>query len=156
MTTRKSLPLVRSILFSLLASLAMHSTGYSQGSPNSRAAIRSDYQEVGIVAHIRVTHTDHVEKIGGYAVYRVTGQVLELFKGHIESGEPLVYYMQVEDGYDMKRYVGEKIVFIYFRQTDETSDYRSLENSDRQPTRRVTSILRSLRRSAEPTKRTNP
>jgi hypothetical protein len=64
--------------------------------------------------------------------------------------------MQVEEGYDMKRYVGEKIVFVYFRQTDEKSDYRSLENSDRRPTRKVTSILRSLKRSAELTKRTNP
>lgn len=156
MATTQSLLLKRKIFLSLLTILAMHPNGYAQGSPNSRASITSDYREVSIVAHIRVERATEVEKIGGYSVYRVTGRVLELYKGHIAAGEPLVYYMQVEEGYDMKRYVGEKIVFVYFRQTDEKSDYRSLENSDRQPTRKVTSILRSLKRSAELTKRTNP
>lgn len=145
----------RKIPLSLLTVLVMLTSGYSQGPPNSRASITSDYNQVKIVAHIRVLASDQVEKIGGYSVYRITGQVLELYKGKVEPGESLVYYMQVEEGYDMNRYRGEKIVFIYLRDADERSDYRSLENSDRQPTPKVISILKSLKRSAK-TKPTKP
>jgi len=106
-----------------------------------------------MVAHIKVLNTDQVDKIGGYLVYKITGQVLELYKGKVEPGESLSYYMQIEEGYDMSRYRGEKIVFIYLHNTDERSDYRALENSDREPTQRVISILRNLKRSA---KRANP
>ena len=137
---------MRNTLLSLLTLVVMLTSGYPQGAPNSRASITSDYKQVRIVAHIKVLNTDPVDKIGGYLVYKITGQVLELYKGKVEPGESLSYYMQVEEGYDMNRYRGEKIVFIYLLNTDERSDYRALENSDRQPTQRVISVLRSLKR----------
>ena len=147
---------MRKTLLSLLTVLVMLTGGYPQGPPNSRASITSDYNQVRIVAHIKVLNTDQVDKIGGYLVYKITGQVLELYKGKVQPGESLSYYMQIEEGYDMSRYRGEKIVFIYLHNTDERSDYRALENSDREPTQRVISILRNLKRSdkqANPTKR---
>ena len=147
---------MRKTLLSLLTVLVMLASGYPQGAPNSRASITSDYNQVRIVAHIKVLNTDQVDKIGGYLVYKITGQVLALYKGKVEPGESLAYYMQVEKGYDMNRYRGEKIVFIYLHNTDERSAYRALENSDRQPTQRVISVLRNLKRSAKqanPTKR---
>jgi hypothetical protein len=142
------------LLLSLLTVIAILSSVYSQGSPNSRASITDDYNQVRIVARIKVLTTERVEKIGGYSIFRITGQIVEPYKGKVEPGGSFTYYMQVEDGIDMNRYRGEKIVFVQIRHADERSDYRSLENSDREPTQKVISILRSLKRSTKHNKTT--
>ena len=113
--------------------------------PNSRASIASDYQQVTIVAHVKILKADLVEKIGGYLIYRVTTDMVELFKGKFPSDTHFVYFMQIEAGYDMERYKGEKVVFVSLHNNDEATEYRALENSDREPSPKVVSILRKLK-----------
>lgn len=132
----------------VLITLLLATCIYPQGAPNSRASITSDYRQVTIVAHIKLRKAERIEKIGGYLIYRVTGDVIELFKGQFPADAPLVYYMQIEDGYNMDQYRREKIVFVTLRNNDEATEYRALENSDREPSTKVISILRSLKRSA--------
>lgn len=114
---------------------------------NSRASITADYRQVTIVAHIKIQKAERVEQIGGYIIFRITGQILELFKGKFPADANFVYYMQVESGYNMDHYVGQKIVFLSFHNNDEATEYRALENSDREPTTKIVSILRGLKRS---------
>lgn len=125
-------------------------TNLFQGPPNSRASITSDYRQVTLVAHVRLDKVEQVEKIGGYLIYRVRAQVLELFKGKFPTDSHLTYYMQVEEGIDMTRYTGEKIVFVEFHNNDEATEYRTLENSDREPTKKILALLRNLKRSQKP------
>ncbi len=120
-----------------------------QGPPNSRASIASDYRQVTIVAHVKILKTERVEKIGGYLIYRVTTDIVELFKGKFPSDVHFVFYMQIEEGYNMDQYQGEKIVFVSLHDNDEATEYHALENSDREPTPKVISILRSLKRSTK-------
>jgi hypothetical protein len=137
-TPARLLMLVASILFSTIV--------YPQDY-NSRASIAADYRQVTIVAHVKVQKVERIERIGGYMIYRVTADVIELFKGHFPSDAPLVYNMQVDYDYNMDQYRGEKVVFVIFHNNDEATEYSVLENSDREPTRKVISILRGLKTS---------
>lgn len=121
-------------------------TALPQG-PNSRSSITADYRQVNIVAHVNVRKTERIEQIGDYQIYRVTSDILELFKGTFPRNNNFVYYMQVEAGYNMDHYPGEKIVFVSFHNNDEATEYRALENSDREPAVKVVKILRGLKRA---------
>ena len=132
------------VLLALVMPVA--TTGF-QEPPNSRASITDDYRQVTIVAHVDVQKVERVEQIGGYVIYRITSKMLELFKGKFPSDTDFIYYVQIEYGIDMDHYKGPKIVFVSLHNNDEATEYRALENSDREPTEKVIKVLRELKRS---------
>ena len=79
----------------------------------SLSYLRSDYRQVAVVAHVRVREAEIVKTIGGYEDWRLSGEVLEPFKGKFRKGQTVEYYHGAEKGIRREIFLGEKIVFLF-------------------------------------------
>ena len=59
----------------------------------SLSYLRSDYRESVIVAHVRVTQAEVVQRIPGYDDWRIVCDVVEPFKGKFQKGQTLTYWV---------------------------------------------------------------
>jgi hypothetical protein len=119
----------------------------------SRAAIKSDFDQVTVVARLNVVHVETVETQQGYSIFHITAKVVETYKGSLPPGQEFVYVLRAETGYAIDKYRGQKIIFLNKGQPSGSAEYWSLENSERPPTKHVISILRDLK-AKQPGKKT--
>ena len=97
----------------------------------SLSYLRSDYQQVAVVAHLQVREAEIVKTIGGYEDWHLTGEVIEPFKGKFRKGQTIEFYHGAEKGFRKDLFLGDKIVFLFrnFVREEKRWVYAVLENS---------------------------
>ena len=118
-----------SLLLLLLLPVAAPAQADQQWPPLSY--LRSDYRDSAIVAHMRVTEAEVVDRIVGLEDWRVVCEIIEPFKGKARKGERLVYYRGAEAGFRKELFLGEKIIFLHrnFHDKEKHWVYAAIENS---------------------------
>jgi len=118
-----------SLLLLMLLPVAAAAQADQQWPPLSY--LRSDYRDSAIVAHVRVTEAEVVNRIVGLEDWRVVCEIIEPFKGRFRKGERLVYYHGAEAGFKKELFLGEKIVFLHrnFHDKEKQWVYAAIENS---------------------------
>src|SRR5256714_1075411 len=121
--------LLGSLLLLLLLPAAAAAQADQQWPPLSY--LRGDYRDSAIVAHVRVTEAEVVNRIVGLEDWRVVCEIIEPFKGKVRKGERLVYYHGAEAGFRKELFLGEKIVFLHrnFHDKEKKWVYAAIENS---------------------------
>lgn len=128
----------------------------SQGANTADAearVLRHDYPQVAVVAHVWCDTAQAVGRIGGrtgYITYRVSGRVIEPFKGRLRRGQKLVYSSMAEASYPAAFYRGDKILFLNLVRAKDKWVYSALENSTHQATTKNLIVMRQLRDGSNP------
>jgi hypothetical protein len=93
--------------------------------------LRSDYRSSVVVAHVRVTDAEVVNRIPGLEDWKVTCEVVERFKGKFRKGATIVYYHGAEAGFKKELFLGAKIVFLqqHYHEKEKQWVYAAIENS---------------------------
>jgi hypothetical protein len=120
----------------------------------SLSYLRSDYRSSAVVAHVRVTDAEVVNRIPGLEDWRVVCEVVEPFKGKFRKGDKLIYYHGAEAGFRRDLFLGEKIVFLQrnYHEKEKQWVYAAIENSTLPYNEDRVCKLRTIQHSA-PTKR---
>ena len=97
----------------------------------SLSCLKCDYRQSAIVAHVRVTQAEIVNRIPGYDDWRLVGEVVEPFKGKFRKGQTITFYHGAEAGFKKELFLGEKIIFLHRNYHDKTKQwvYAVIENS---------------------------
>lgn len=116
----------------------------------SLSYLKNDYKVVSVVAHIRIDRAEITGRVGGYENWKVTGVVIESFKGRIKKGDRIIYFHGAEAGLKREYFNEEKIVFLLAEREPKTSEirYSVLENSTLKSNPDRVSKLRLIRRQA--------
>ncbi|HYW69668.1 MAG TPA: hypothetical protein VE961_01460 [Pyrinomonadaceae bacterium] len=112
--------------------------------------LKSDYRESSIVARVRVTEAEIVNRIPGYDNWRVVCEVIEPFKGKFRKGQTLTYYHGAEAGFKKELFLGDKIVFLQrtYHEKEKQWVYAVIENSTLPYNDDRGQKLRTIKRSA--------
>ncbi len=73
--------------------------------------LKNDYNQVGIVAHVKIKEIKFAAE-DVHPLYVARSEIIESFKGKIKRGQQLEFYFNAEEGYDVNRILGERIVFL--------------------------------------------
>ena len=143
-----------SLLLLLLLPVAAAAQADQQWPPLSY--LRSDYRDSAIVAHVRVTAAEVVNRIVGLEDWRVVCEVIEPLKGKARKGERLVYYHGAEAGFRKELFLGEKIIFLHrnFHDKEQQWVYAAIENSTLAYNQDRVRKLRIIKQSAQRKPRT--
>jgi len=143
-----------SLLLLLLLPVAAAAQADQQWPPLSY--LRSDYRDSAIVAHVRVTEAEVVNRIVGLEDWRVVCEIIEPFKGRVRKGERLVYYHGAEAGFRKELFLGEKIIFLHrnFHDKEKQWVYAAIENSTLAYNQDRVRKLRIIQQSAQRKPRT--
>jgi hypothetical protein len=117
----------------------------------SLSYLRSDYRESVVVAHVRVTEAEIVQRIPGYDDWRIVCEVVEPFKGKFRKGQTLTYYHGAEAGFKKELFQGEKIIFLHRNYHDQEKRwvYAVIENSTLPYNEDRVHKLRKIKRTAQ-------
>jgi hypothetical protein len=112
--------------------------------------LRSDYNSVRIVAHVRISKFEIVNTIPGYDNWKIVAEVIEPFKGQIRKGTVIEYFHGAEAPSKKEFFTGEKLVFLLgeYDRTKKSWRYSVLENSTLAPTADRVRKLRRIKTSA--------
>ena len=138
------------LLQSLLLMLIVAGSAVAQEEDNwpSLSYLRSDYKAVAVVAHIRIQHAEITDRISGYENWKITGEVIEPFKGKFQKGDVIEYFHGAEAGIKQDYFTGEKLVFLLAEyDKDKKLHYSVLENSTLPYNENRVKKLRIIRRS---------
>jgi len=141
-----------SLLLLMLLPVAAAAQADQQWPPLSY--LRSDYRDSVIVAHVRVTEAEVVNRIVGLEDWRVACEIIEPFKGRFRKGDRLVYYHGAEAGFKKELFLGEKIVFLHrnFHDKEKQWVYAAIENSTLAYNQDRVRKLRIIKHSAQRTR----
>jgi hypothetical protein len=111
--------------------------------------LRSDYQSVRIVAHVRIRHAEIVNRIPGYDNWKIEAEVIEPFKGKFRKGDVIEYFHGAEAPSKKEFFTGEKLVFLLaeYDKAKKEVRYSVLENSTLAPSPSRLKKLRIIRHS---------
>lgn len=111
--------------------------------------LRSDYQSVRVVAHVRIRKAEIVNQIPGYDNWKISAEVLEPFKGNFRRGDVIEYFHGAEAPSKKEFFTGEKLVFLLAEYDKGKKDlrYSVLENSTLAPSPSRLQKLRVIKRS---------
>jgi hypothetical protein len=136
--------------------LLMSTAAMAQDDPQwpSLSYLRSDYRESVIVARVRVTQAEIVNRIPGYDDWRLVCEVVEPFKGKFRKGQTFTFYHGAEAGFKKELFLGDKIVFLHrnYHEADKQWVYAVIENSTLPYNEDRVHKLRIIKRSAQKTK----
>lgn len=139
--------LLKLIVFVLLLPLCLS----AQDDDNwpSLSYLRHDYKSVSVVAHILIHQAEITGRVGGYENWRVSGEVLESFKGKFRKGDIIEYFHGAEAGLKREHFTGEKIVFLLAENDKDKKAlrYTVLENSTLPYTEDRARKLRTIKKS---------
>lgn len=110
--------------------------------------LRSDYQSVRLVAHVRIREAEIVNRIPGYDNWKISAEIVEPFKGKLRKGEMIQYFHSAEAPSKKEFFTGEKLVFLLAEYDTEKKElrYSVLENSTLAPNPIRLQKLRTIRR----------
>lgn len=150
--------LIRAVILMLL--LPLLTIGQDTEQWPSLAYLRHDYRSASVVAHVRVSEAEIVNRIGGYEDWRVVCEVIEPFKGKFRKGDQLEYYHGAEAGLRKDWFSGEKIVFLQRNFHNQRWVYAVLENStlpyEKERVRKLRRIQRALQWKRRSLRRAQP
>src|SRR5258708_35757692 len=111
--------------------------------------LRSDYNSVGVVAHVRIREAEIVNRIPGYDNWKISAEVIEHFKGKFRKGDVIEYFHGAEAPSKKEFFSGEKIIFLLAEYDKEKKSmrYSVLENSTLAPAQNRIKKLRLIRSS---------
>ena len=117
----------------------------------STGYLRNDFKATNIVLRVNVESAEIVGRVGGYENWRLTGHVIETFKGNLRTGDRLEFYHGAEAGFRDQLFLGDKIVFLLSENDKVTGTRRLnvLENSTLAYTPRRVQKLRSISRAGK-------
>lgn len=135
------------ILFVLLPLFA---TAQTDDNWPSLKYLKSDYKSVRVVAHVRIREAEIVNRIPGYDNWKISGEVIEPFKGKFHKGEVIEYFHGAEAPSKKEFFTGEKIVFLLgeYDKEKKSTRYSVLENSTLAPASDRIKKLRLIRSAA--------
>ena len=109
--------------------------------------LRQDYKQVGLVAHVRVKSVKFAAP-GPHNLYVLESEVVEPLKGRLRRGQPLKFYIALEDGIDANRFLGEWVVFLEgsSNSPDGRWSWFTLENSSLPYSEVIIAEMRKVRR----------
>lgn len=141
------------IFFMLL--LPMSVAAQSDDTWPSLSYLRSDYQSVAIVAHVRIRESEIANRIPGYDNWRIVAEVIEAFKGKVRKGSVIEYFHGAEVPSKKEFFTGEKIVFLLaeYDKAQKAWRYSVLENSTLAPGPNRLRKLRLIRSAARKRRR---
>jgi len=114
----------------------------------SLSYLRSDYNAVSVVAHVRIAKAEITNRVGGYENWKINAVVIEPFKGTLKKGDTFEYFHGAEAGFKQEYFTGEKIVFLLSERDKERKlHYSVLENSTLPYTQDRVAKLRRIQRS---------
>jgi hypothetical protein len=105
--------IMRKLLLAIYTLSAITIIAYAQGDSSTQtfAQLKRDYNQVGIVAHVNIKEIKFAAE-DVHPLYLVKSEIIESFKGKMKRGQPLEFYFHAEEGYDVNRFLGERIVFL--------------------------------------------
>jgi hypothetical protein len=113
--------------------LLLPGAALAQDDPNwpSTSYLRSDYCGSVVVARVRVTEAEVVNRIPGLEDWRVVCEVIEPFKGKFRKGQTVTYYHGAEAGFKKELFLGDKIIFLHrnYHEKEKQWVYAVIENS---------------------------
>jgi hypothetical protein len=111
--------------------------------------LRSDYQSVRIVAHVRIREAEIVNRIPGYDNWKISAEVIEPFKGRFRKRDVIEYFHGAEAPSKKEFFAGEKLVFLLaeYDKAKQELRYSVLENSTLAPNPNRLRKLRIIKRS---------
>jgi hypothetical protein len=143
-------------IFLTLALLLLSGVALAQDDPNwpSLSYLKQDYRSSRVVAYVRVSDAQVVNRIPGLEDWRVVCEVVEAFKGQLRKGDTLIYYHGAEAGFRRDLFLGEKIVFLQrsYHEKERQWVYAAIENSTLPYNEDRVRKLRTIQHAA-PTKR---
>lgn len=104
--------------------------------------LKYDYKHAAVVAYVDVKERTLVDSIGsddcendkgnGYCLYRLKGELKELYRGKIRARE-IEFYESPDADYPKKYLLGEKIIFLNWgkKKPEKKKELFALENSTR-------------------------
>ena len=112
--------------------------------------LRSDYRQVGLVAHVRVKSVKFAAP-DVHSLYVLESEVVEPLKGRLRRGQPLTFYIALEDGVDANRFLGEWVVFLEGSDNSPTGKWSwfTLENSSLPYSKEIVATMRRVRRVSQ-------
>jgi hypothetical protein len=140
--------IMKKILLIVLALTTFALTASAQDGRNERPleSLRSDYNQVGVVAHVRVKNIK-LAAPGIHSLYLLQGEVVESFKGRVRRGQKLDFYMSVEEGFDINTRLGDWIVFL--EASSNTPNHKrgwfALENSSLPHSKKIVARMRKIK-----------
>jgi hypothetical protein len=142
------------IILTLLLLFGVPAMAQDDANWPSLSYLRSDYRESVIVAHVRVTQAEIVNRIPGYDDWRLVCEVVEPFKGKFRKGQTFTFYHGAEAGFKQELFLGEKIVFLHrnYHEADKKWVYAVIENSTLPYNDDRVHKLKIIKRSAQKTK----
>jgi hypothetical protein len=124
-------------------------SAYAQDDPYTQrfSQVKRDYNQVGIVAHVKINSIKFAAA-DVHPLYVVQSEVIEAFKGRIKRGQQLEFYVHVEEGYDVNRFLGESVVFLKGRYPVPRGGkgLYELENSSLQSSPKNIARMRKIRK----------
>jgi hypothetical protein len=136
---------------SLLVLLPLFATAQTNDNWPSLKYLKSDYNSVRVVAHVRIREAEIVNRIPGYDNWKISAEVLEPFKGKFRKGDVIQYFHGAEAPSKKEFFTGEKIVFLLgeYEREQKSMRYSVLENSTLAPAPDRIKKLRLIRSAAQ-------
>jgi hypothetical protein len=136
---------------SLLVLLPLFATAQTDDKWPSLKYLKSDYNSVRVVAHVRIREAEIVNRIPGYDNWKISAEVLEPFKGKFRKGDVIQYFHGAEAPSKKEFFTGEKIVFLLgeYEREQKSMRYSVLENSTLAPAPDRIKKLRLIRSAAQ-------
>lgn len=145
--------IISTLVLLLVSAVAMAQGVVAQDDPNwpSSSYLKNDYRSSAVVAYVRVTEAEVVNRIPGLEDWRVVCEVVEPFKGKFHKGEKLIYYHGAEAGFRKDLFLGDKIVFLQrnYHEKEKQWVYAAIENSTLPYNEVRARKLRAIRNSAK-------
>jgi hypothetical protein len=137
------------VSFLLLLLLPLLAVAQTDDAWPSLKYLRSDYQSVRVVAHVRIRDAEIVNRIPGYDNWKISAEVIEPFKGKFRKGDVIEYFHGAEAPSKKEFFSGEKIVFLLgeYDKEKKSMRYSVLENSTLAPAQNRIKKLRLIKNS---------
>ena len=112
----------------------------------SLSYLRSDYNQVGIVARVKVRSV----KLAApdiHPLYLLRSEIIEPFKGNVKRGQPLEFYLAVEEDFNVNSRLGDWIVFLEGSANTPNKKWGwfVLENSSLPYSKKIVSKMRKIK-----------
>jgi hypothetical protein len=141
---------MKKLLLAVCISTTFIFSAYAQEDSHTQSLsqLKSDYNQVGIVAHVIIKEITLAAQ-DVHPLYVVRSEIIEPFKGRIKRGQQLEFYFHAEDDYDVKKLLGEWVVFLEGRHPIPRGGkgWYELENSKLLPSEKNVTKMRRIRNS---------